>query len=216
MAEEEVSESEETIEEVPEEAVEISEETIEEVPEGAVKISEEVQVVLEGPEEELEKIQAEAKEFKDKYLRALAELENSRKRFAREKIESQSFAIQNVVLDLLQPIDHFEQALNHAEHADATVAHWAKGFEMILQQLKQVLEDHGVTSFTSMGAQFDPHFHEAVETEESEEVAEGTIIFEFHKGYKLGNRTIRAARVRVATQPKNNEIQETKEEQIEK
>jgi len=192
MAEEEEKEPEETIEEV-----------------------EAVEEVVEGPEEGLEKIQAEAKEFKDKYLRALAELENTRKRLSREKIESQSFAIQNVVLDLLQPIDHFEQALNHAEHADKAVAHWAKGFEMILQQLKQVLEDHGVTSFTSLSQQFDPHLHEAVETEESEEVAEGTIIFEFHKGYKLGNRTIRAARVRVATRPKNNETQ-TKEEQEEK
>ena len=189
----------------------------EEIEEEPVEVVEEAE---EPSKEAAKEIEEEAKEFKEKYLRALAELENSRKRFSREKIESQSFAIQNVVLDLLQPIDHFEQALAHAEHADATVAHWAKGFEMILYQLKQVLEDHGVTSFTSLGSTFDPHLHEAVETEESEEVAEGTITFEFHKGYKLGSRTIRAARVRVATRPKNGDEeaqdQNNEEEHIEK
>jgi len=205
MAQEEVEEKEPEISPEPEEAVVESEELV---------------------EDPVGKLQEEAKEFKEKYLRALAELENSRKRLSKEKIESQSFAIQNVVLDLLQPIDHFEQALSHAEHADATIAHWAKGFGMILYQLKQVLEDHGVTSFVSLGSQFDPHLHEAVETEESEEIAEGTITYEFHKGYQLGKRTIRAARVRVATRPKSGdttngdtnaeEIPEEEKENIEK
>jgi len=153
---------------------------------------------------ELDQLRQEVAEFKEKYLRALAEGENSRKRLSKEKIESQSFAIQNVVLDLLAPIDHFEQALSHAENADEAVAHWAKGFEMILQQLHQVLSDHGVSVFTSLNSQFDPHRHEAVETEEREDVEEGTVVFEFHKGYQLGNRIIRAVRVRVATRPKNN------------
>lgn len=144
----------------------------------------------------------QADEFKDKYLRALAESENSRKRLAKEKVESQSFAVQNIVSDLLQPIDHFEQALHHTKHVKGEIAHWAKGFEMILQQLRQVLEDHGVTSYDSKGAVFDPHLHEAIETEERTDVPVGTIVFEFQKGYRLGGRTIRAARVRVATPPK--------------
>jgi molecular chaperone GrpE len=147
-------------------------------------------------------IEEQLQEYKDKYLRALAEIENTRKRLSREKLESQSFAVQNVVVDFLQPIDHFEQAMSHAERAPKEVADWARGFLMILQQLQQILADHGVSHFDSVGQLFDPHFHEAVETEERLDVPEGTILFEFQKGYRLGGRTIRAAKVRVATRQK--------------
>jgi len=170
--------------------------------------------VVPQEEEIVEQLRKEAQDFKDKYLRSLAELENSRKRLAREKIESQSYAIQNVILDLLPPLDHFEQALAHAENAETTISGWAKGFEMILQQLKQVLSDHGVTPFDSVGELFDPHLHEAVETETRDDIPEGTVTFEFHKGYKLGSRIIRAARVRVATKAKENNGPQEQNEQI--
>ena len=154
-----------------------------------------------APEPSIESLQTEVQEYKDKYLRALAETENTRKRLAREKVESQSYAVQNIVTDLLQPIDHFEQALHHAEEAKGDITTWAKGFEMILEQLHQVLSDHGVSSYKSISLPFDPHMHEAVETEERPDVPEGTVVFEFQKGYRLGGRTIRPARVRVATRP---------------
>lgn len=161
--------------------------------------------LLPTPEETVSALEREVQEYKDKYLRALAEIENSRKRLSKEKIESQTYAVQNVVADLLQPIDHFEQALQHAERANSEVGHWAKGFEMILQQLRQVLEDHGVSSFSSTGQPFDPHLHEAVETEERADIPDGTVVFEFQKGYRIGGRTIRAARVRVSVPPKAEE-----------
>lgn len=154
-----------------------------------------------APEPSTENLEAEAKEYKDKYLRALAEAENTRKRLAREKVEAQSYAVQNIVVDLLQPIDHFEQALHHAETAKGDITAWAKGFEMILEQLRGVLADHGVSSYQSLNQPFDPHMHEAVETEERPDVPEGTVVHEFQKGYRLGGRTIRPARVRVATRP---------------
>jgi molecular chaperone GrpE len=83
---------------------------------------------------------------------------------------------------------------------------------MILEQLRQVLSDHGVTSYESMNQPFDPHVHEAVETEERPDVPEGTVVYEFQKGYRLGGRTIRPARVRVATRPawENDPAQENK------
>lgn len=158
-------------------------------------------------EDEVTRLKREANEYKDKYLRALAEIENTRKRLSKEKLESQSFAVQNIVTDLLQPIDHLEQALKHAEQANKEIAHWVLGFEMILGQLKSVLADHGAQPFDSMGMIFDPHLHEAVETEEKGDVPEGTIIEEFQKGYKLSGRTIRAARVKVATRPKEEPLQ---------
>ena len=119
----------------------------------------------------------------------------------REKIESQSYALQNIVCDFLQPLDHFEQALKHAAKASDEIKHWALGFEMMLNQFKQVLADHGVVAFDSVGASFDPHQHEAIETEECANVAPGIILEEYIRGYKLGNRVIRPAKVKVATQP---------------
>lgn len=157
----------------------------------------------------LQKATEEAAEWKDKYLRALAEIENSRKRLQREKVESQSFAIQNVLLDLLQPIDHFEKALMHAETASSEVKNWAIGFQMILQRFKQLLQDHGATPFNSVGEQFDPHQHEAVETcPVVNGMQEGTVVEELQKGYKMGTRVMRPARVKVATaQPQEEETQ---------
>lgn len=147
----------------------------------------------------------ELQEYKDKYFRALAEIENTRKRLQREKLESQSFAVQNVILDLLHPIDHFEQALGHVANASQEVKHWAMGFSMILEQLKQVISDHGVVGFESKGQIFDPHLHEAIETEETQDVAEGTILEEFVRGYKLAHRVIRPAKVKVATAPQQRQ-----------
>ena len=162
-------------------------------------------------EEEIEKIKEEAREFKDKYFRALAEIENTRKRLQKEKIESQSFAIQDVVLDFLHPLDHFEKALDASENASDDVKHWAVGFRMILQQLKDVIQDNGVISFEAIGEAFDPHLHEAIETEETEEFSEGTILQEFTKGYKMGSRVIRPAKVKVAILPKNNDEEPAKD-----
>ena len=155
--------------------------------------------LLPAPEAIVEELKTEVQEYKDKYLRALAEIENSRKRLSREKVEAQSYAVQNIVMDLLQPIDHFEQALKHAEEAKGDITTWAKGFEMILEQLHHVLADHGVSSYPSVNQPFDPHLHEAVETVERPDVPDGTVVFEFQKGYRLGGRTIRPARVQVAT-----------------
>lgn len=143
----------------------------------------------------------ETEDYKDKYFRALAEIENTRKRLQREKIESQTFAIQNVVVDFLQPLDHFEQALKHLQKAPPEVSNWLKGFEMILAQFKQVLQDNGITSFESVGCHFDPQLHEAIETEESDTHPNGTILEEFLRGYKMAHRTIRPAKVKVSVTP---------------
>ena len=151
-------------------------------------------------------LQQQVSEWKDKYFRALAEVENTRKRLTKEKLESQGFAIQNVVVDFLQPFDHFEQALKAAEQASGEVKHWAMGFEMILQQMKQVLADHGVQALDSLNHPFDPHQHEAIETEETPEVPAGMVVQEFIRGYKMGNRVIRPARVKVSVAPTQTNV----------
>src|SRR5206468_3572827 len=102
-------------------------------------------------------------------------------------------------------------ALKHTAGASNEIKHWALGFEMMLNQFKQVLQDHGVQAFDSVGQSFDPHQHEAIETIETTEYAPGAIIEEFQRGYKLGNRVIRPARVKVATAPVATNGSEAKE-----
>lgn len=137
-------------------------------------------------------------DYKDKYLRLLAEMENTRKRMQKEKLETMRFAIDNALAEIIVPMDSLENALKAAAQMTGEVKNWAMGFEMILSQFKDVLHQNGITAFVSEGQLFDPHLHEAVETEESDEASEGTILKEFVKGYRCGDRVIRPARVKVA------------------
>lgn len=140
-------------------------------------------------------------EYKDKYLRLLAEADNTRKRMQKEKQEMTRFAVENVISEVLGPIDSLENALKFTGQLSQEMQNWAQGFQMILGQFKDVLSNHGVTSFHSEGMQFDPHLHYAIEIEETTEQPEGTVLQEFVKGYKSGDRTVRPARVKVAKAP---------------
>ncbi len=146
------------------------------------------------PEEEL-------KEYKEKYLRLLAEMDNTRKRMQKERQEMTKFAVENVISEILGPIDNLETALTCAENMSSEIKNWALGFSMILEQFKEVISNHGVTPFASEGSLFDPHLHYAIETEETLEKPEGTIVKEFVKGYRSKERTVRPARVKVARPP---------------
>jgi len=148
--------------------------------------------------EEYQRLQRELAEHKDKYLRVLAEMENTRKRLIKEREEYAQQAIADVIHEFLKPLDHMEKALHFADKMSTDVQNWAKGFQMILTQFKDVLVAHGVTAVEAHGESFDPHIHEAIEMEETEHHEPGTIVEEFTRGYKLGNRTIRPARVKVA------------------
>lgn len=167
------------------------------------------------PEEELNQLKQEAAEYKDKYLRQLAETDNMRKRLQKERQEMIQFSVQNVIADFLAPLDHFENALKFADQASDEVKHWALGFQMILSQFKDVLANNGVVAFQSEGTPFDPHSHEAVETVATNDYPPGTVVSESIKGYRMGGKTIRPARVSVAmpleqpdmmNQQNNNEV----------
>ncbi len=154
---------------------------------------------------ELEKLKAELLEVKDKYLRTLAEAENARKRLMKEKQEMIQYALQNVIVDFLNPIDHMENALKFTEQMSTEVKHWATGFQMILSQFKDVLSNNGVVPYVSCGKPFDPHLHEAIETVVTDKANPGIVIEESLKGYKMGDKTIRPARVKVAKQVEKDE-----------
>jgi molecular chaperone GrpE len=167
------------------------------------------------PEVELEQIKREAEEYRDKYLRQLADADNLRKRLQKERQELTQYAIRNLIAEMLNPIDHLDNALKFTEQSSNEVKHWAIGFQMILSQFKDVLANNGVVPFQSVGMPFDPHIHEAVEMVSSKEHPPGVVLTESIKGYKMGDKIIRPARVTVSKAPEEQpkEKQEVKEKE---
>ena len=157
--------------------------------------------------DETEKLKQQVKEEQDKYLRSLADMENARKRMEKDTYESTRFAVEKVIKEFLIPLDHFESAFSFIHQASEETQNWAKGFEMILTQFKEILSRHNIQSFSSEGKMFDPHLHEVLELEETEKYKGGTILQEFVKGYKRGDRILRPARVKVAKEPSKDEKQ---------
>lgn len=159
------------------------------------QLSEEIE--KQRSKDPLEQLNQNCKDTENKYLRTLAELENTRQRMQKEKTESINFAIENTILDFLPLIDNFENALSFAKESSQEVKNWATGFQMILTQMKDILHNYGIVAFHSIGNSFDPHYHEAMEIIETNDHPDGFIIEEFAKGYKSKNRIIRPAKVKV-------------------
>jgi len=162
---------------------------------------------VEAPEPELtelEKAQAEAADMKSRYLRSVADLENYRKRIAREKQEIIRSAGASVVESLLPVLDNMKLGLqaaeNHPEAKDVTI-----GFKMVDDQLKRSLADQGLEELIPDGQPFDPNLHESIAHQPSEELAEDIVIQTVRAGYRLNDRLIRAASVIVSSGPAQSE-----------
>ena len=154
--------------------------------------------LVQMTDEELKAIQKELMEYKDKYLRLLADADNARKRLQKERQEITRYAVESLIVDFLHPLDNLENALRFAQGMPDEVKNWAYGFQMILAQFKDVLSQNGIVAIDALGQPFSPHDHEAVEMVETEQEPPGIIIEECMRGYKMGDRTIRPARVKVA------------------
>jgi molecular chaperone GrpE len=147
------------------------------------------------------KARKEADEYKDKWLRALAEYENLKKRFEKEKLEFLQFSNKQLLLQLLPIIDDFDRAHEVArQHSDGEV--FSKGVEMILSQLHKLLRDSGVEKVKTAGERFDPHVHEAIGIKETDEYPEDAIAEEISPGYAINGRLLRAAKVKIAAAKK--------------
>ena len=133
-------------------------------------------------------------ELYDKHLRTLAEFDNFKKRTQKEKDELYSFAVVDVLKDILPVLDNLERAANAA----AEDSPYADGVKMVLKQFFETLEKMNVTPIEAVGKEFDPNIHNAVMHEENEEVGANTIVEEFQKGYKYKERVIRYSMVKVA------------------
>jgi molecular chaperone GrpE len=147
------------------------------------------------PEAEVERLKEELRHEHDALLRALADFDNYRRRIERDRASAARSGKRDVILSLLEVLDGFDRALNHIDDAPSSVA---QGVQAIHRNLLGVLERHGVTRFDSLGEPFDPRFHDAIGTVDSDEVESGTVADELQRGYRWGDEVLRPARVRVA------------------
>lgn len=146
-------------------------------------------------------VKPEEVDYKDKWMRTLAEYDNLKKRVAKERAELIQFSNKDIISQLLPIIDDFDRAHEAAkQHKHGEV--FSKGVEMILNQLHKLLTDNGVEKVRSVGEKFDPHVHEALTTVETEDHPEDTVVEEISPGYTLNGRLLRAAKVKIAQNKK--------------
>ncbi len=146
---------------------------------------------------ELEKNQQENQKNHDLYLRSLAELENFKKRAARDKEEYSKFALLPLIQKLLPVIDDLERALAQFD-SSKDLEGLSKGVEMITRSLQEIIKNEGVEPIEALGKAFDPQYHQPLIVEESNEHSENTVIEEFQTGYILHGRVIRPSLVKVS------------------
>jgi molecular chaperone GrpE len=135
-------------------------------------------------------------DLKDKYLRVLADAENARKRIRQQSEESVRVQRENFLRDLLPIVDNLERAVEAAQ-GGGNGQPIVEGVEMVLRALLDFLRSNGVTQVKSIGQTFDPQLHEAVDQVHSPHHPPNTVVSEFHRGYLIGDRTLRPARVAV-------------------
>lgn len=139
-------------------------------------------------------VSEDAQQWRDRYMRTLADFENFRKRGEREKAEFYKHALAGVLKDILPVLDNFDRALDHAEEGDD----FHKGVSLIYKQLFDVLQRNGLRPIEEVGVHFDPNIHEAVIREEDASVPSHTVTAVLQKGYFLHDRLLRPAMVKVA------------------
>ncbi len=153
---------------------------------------------IETLKSELKAIQEKANEYLDGWQRARAEFANYKKRLEREQAQTNANAAANVLRRYLEVMDDLELALKNRPQ-DGDGAAWSSGVELIYRKLSAMLESEGVSPIEAEGQLFDPTMHEAITNEPHPELESGQIIAVVKRGYRLGERVLRPAQVRVAS-----------------
>lgn len=138
-----------------------------------------------------------AREYQEQILRIRADFENTKKRLERDKLDAIRFANETLIVEILPIMDNLDRAL-----ASLTEGHdpekVKQGLRIAQEELHKVLEKHGVQTVKTVGAEFDPRFHEAVATVDDNKFKDGAIVDEVQRGYTLNGRLVRPSRVRIA------------------
>jgi molecular chaperone GrpE len=144
-------------------------------------------------------LESELAETRDKYLRLAADFDNYKKRTRQEQLETIQHASAELISRVLPVLDDLRNVL---EHKPAGIEEsWLKGLELSVRKLEDALGTHGLQPIESVGARFDPKMHEAVGHEESTEHPEDTVVSELRRGYRIRDRVVRPALVKVARRP---------------
>jgi len=148
----------------------------------------------------VESVRKERDEYYDLLLRKQAEFENYRKRTLKERDEARVAALTEMSKELLPVLDAAEKGLASlsGESRDPRLAGYREGYELLLKNIRNVLEKFGVRELPALGEKFDPSVHEAVITEATDEHEEGRVLEEYRKGYTISDRLLRPAQVKVA------------------
>lgn len=165
----------------------------------SANVAAETAPVEAASEAELRKLRSERDNLLDRLARLQAEFDNSRKRAAKENADYRDYAVADAARGLLPVVDSFELALKNAEVKPEDLR---KGMELIRKQLEDALQKMNVQRVPAQGKPFDPRVHEAIEMVESSEVPDHHVLEELQPGYKIKERLLRPAMVRVATSKK--------------
>ena len=165
---------------------------------------------IEDLKKKLEEKEKEAAANYEKYLRSVAELDNYRKRAAKDKADIIKYSNEDIIKDILPFMDSLDRAL---EHDTGDIQAFKDGIALIQEQLLCCLKKHGVERIDAAGATFDPNFHEAMMQMESDQHEDNKIVSEMEKGYLLNGRLLRPSRVCVCKKTKKeNDASETIED----
>ncbi len=148
-------------------------------------------------EEQLENAQAEALDYKDRWMRGQAEFSNARKRMDKQRIQTYQNATAELAAKILPAIDDFERAMDNVP-LEINENDWFEGLQLVQRKFATILEGINVTTIDAIGQQFDPNWHEAIMQEASDEFESGVVTKELQKGYKIDDRVIRPSLVCVA------------------
>ncbi len=138
---------------------------------------------------------------KDKYVRLLAEFDNMRKRHERDRLDLIKYAHEEVIIECLKLYDNLERSLNAFKAKEGTDANLVKGLEMVFNNMKELMTKYEVKPIESVGKVFDPNAQEVLMQQDTSDYPDGVVMEEFEKGYTLGGKVVRTAKVKVA---KNN------------
>jgi len=167
---------------------------------------ENAELLEESTEEtEEEKLKEEIKTLKEEKIRVLAEMENLRKRFDREKIDSIKYGSVNFARDILSPGDNLERALsaiNKEEDHPQSIKNLIEGLLMVKKELSSALEKNGITKIDTLNKKFNPNLHQAMMEIENNDLDEGTVVQEIQTGYMMHDRLLRPAMVGVSKKSK--------------
>lgn len=166
------------------------------------KARKELLELIQKKDDQINVLSKEKDEYIDKWKRALAELENYRKRTEKRLEETSKFALENILYQLLSVVDNFERALLHIGNSNSTDT-LKQGVELIYKELKNLLTQHGVKPIEALGKEYDPKFHEALEAIHQKHNKEGQdgkhiVVEEILPGYTFHNRLLRPAKVKIS------------------